>query len=1021
MATKTSAKRQQELELEVEYLKASLKETIEAFTAIRQGEVDAFVVPSPQGAQVYILEGIERRYRAIVETMNVAALILPTDGPILYCNSQFAQMLDLNLTQVMGGSLQNLIAKADRERCAAFLRECLQWRSKVDLGLVGSAGKQIMAELSGSPLQLEDSTGVCLVVTDITERRRAEAALRQNERKLRLITENLRDTVFAYDMNRQLIFVNSTFEILTGYTIGELYARNFINYLHPDDATRMMSLWEDVFQGKAFVEEFRIVRKDGQIRWSASSWSPLLDEQGQQIGIQGRETDITGRKRVEETLRESEEKYRTLGENIPGSEFRCEATPPHRVIHQSTEIENLSGYPASDFLDGSILFDDIELPEDVEKINQAIESAIADKKSYIIEYRLRHADGSIHWVSERGHVTYSEQGEPLWLDGISFDITEQKQIEKALQESEERYRLLFENAQFGIGYYDASGHLLLFNDLSASYMGGKRADFIGKTISELFGNTSIGPIMMERMADIFGTGESKEYEDWVQLPSGDKYFYSVYNGIFDAEGKPVGLQIISHDISERKRAEEEIQSLAKFPSENPYPILRIARDGMLLYINEAGLNLLPNWHLQVGMEAPLMLRDVVFQTLEGGTTQLVDLEHCERVYSFFVTPIVDAGYANLYGRDITERKRAEEAVRVSFEKYKVLFEAFPMGLTISDKDGKILEVNKESERLLGLSQEEHSQRKIDGVEWQIIRPDGSPMPPEEYASTRALKDHYIVRNVEMGIVKGQDQITWINVTAAPIPLEGYGVAIAYNDITERKQAETEREILLKQLNTAQNELRTLAAYLQTALEDERTSIAREIHDEFGQRLTAFKMDLAWLSTHITPAEPQVQEKMAVMTSMLQELIQHTRQVASNLRPALLDDLGLNAAIEWYANDWSARHGKGIFIHLSDRELPLNREMSTALYRILQETLTNVARHAEATRVYVYLEMAVDHVILQVRDNGRGISQKEIHSSTALGLLGMRERAYQFGGGLEIIAKPGKGTTVQVRLPLKQGT
>jgi len=781
MATKTSAKRQQELELEVEYLKTRLKETIDAFTAIRQGEVDAFVVPSPQGAQVYILEGIERRYRAIVETMNVAALILSTDGTILYCNSQFAQMLDLNLSQVMGGSLQNLIAKADRERCAAFLRECVQWRSKVDLGLVGSAGKQIMAELSGSPLQLEDSTGVCLVVTDITERRRAEAALRQNERKLRLITENLRDTVFAYDMNRQLIFVNSTFEILTGYTIGELYARNFINYLHPDDATRMMSLWEDVFQGKAFAEEFRIVRKDGQIRWCASSWSPLLDEQGQQIGVQGRETDVTGRKRAEEALQESEEKYRTLVDNIPGSEFRCEATPPRRVILQSTEIENISGYPASDFLDGSIRFEDIELPEDVEKIHQAIESAIADKKSYIVEFRIRHADGSIRWVSERGRVTYSEQGEPLWLDGISFDITEQKQIEKALQESEERFRS-FSEAAFEAIVIHEGGVLLRANDQFFEMFGYKPDELLGKqTISLLV------------------------------APKARKYMRS--------------------------------------------------------------------------------------QIAIGGR-----------------------GHYDSVG----------------------------------------------------------------------LRKDGTKFPME----IRAQDMEYKGRKVRVGVLR---------------------------DITERIQAETEREALLQQVRASHDELRTLAAYLQTALEDERTSIAREIHDEFGQSLTALKMDLAWLSTRITPAEPQVQEKMAVMTSMLQELIQYSRQVASNLRPGLLDDLGLNAAIEWYANDWSARHGKGIFIHLPDMELPLNREMSTALYRILQETLTNVARHAEATRVDVYLEMADDHVILQVRDNGRGISQNEIHSSTALDLLGMRERAYQFGGGLEISAKPGKGTTVQVRLPLEQDT
>ncbi|MCJ7533005.1 MAG: PAS domain S-box protein, partial [Anaerolineales bacterium] len=548
MATKTSAKRQQELELEVEYLKTRLKETIDAFTAIRQGEVDAFMVPSPQGAQVYILEGIERRYRAIVETMYIAALILSTDGTILYCNSQFAQMLDLNLSQVMGGSLQNLISKADREHCAAFLRECLQWRSKVDLGLVGSAGKQIMAELSGSPLQLEDSTGVCLVVTDITERKRSGAALQQNERKLRLIIDNLRDTVFAYDMNRQLIFVNSTFEILTGYTIGELYARNFINYLHPDDATRMMSLWEDVFQGKAFAEEFRIVRKDGQIRWCASSWSPLLDEQGQQIGVQGRETDVTGRKRAEEALQESEEKYRTLVDNIPGSEFRCEATPPRRVILQSTEIENISGYPASDFLDGSILFDDIELPEDVEKINQAIESAIADKKSYIIEYRLRHADGSIHWVSERGHVTYSEQGEPLWLDGISFDITEQKQIEKALQESEERFRSFSEAAFEGITLHER-GVLLSANDQFFEMFGYKPDELLGKQTISLV----VAPTARKYMRSQIARGGRGLYESIGLRKDGTKFPMEIRAQDMEYKGRKARV-VVLRDITAQVQA-----------------------------------------------------------------------------------------------------------------------------------------------------------------------------------------------------------------------------------------------------------------------------------------------------------------------------------------------------------------------------------------------------------------------------------------------------------------------------------
>jgi PAS domain S-box-containing protein len=154
-------------------------------------------------------------------------------------------------------------------------------------------------------------------------------------------------------------------------------------------------------------------------------------------------------------------------------------------------------------------------------------------------------------------------------------------------------------------------------------------------------------------------------------------------------------------------------------------------------------------------------------------------------------------------RDITERKawerererlmaeqvEAEKALRVSMEKYKVLVESFPLGITVTDEQGRIVEANRESERLLGLSQEAHRGRDVDGAEWQIVRLDGSPMPPEEYASVRALREGRQVDDVEMGIVRGEGEITWISVTAAPVPVEGYGVAVAYGDISERVQAE----------------------------------------------------------------------------------------------------------------------------------------------------------------------------------------------------------------------------------------
>jgi PAS domain S-box-containing protein len=166
------------------------------------------------------------------------------------------------------------------------------------------------------------------------------------------------------------------------------------------------------------------------------------------------------------------------------------------------------------------------------------------------------------------------------------------------------------------------------------------------------------------------------------------------------------------------------------------------------------------------------------------------------------------------GLDITERSQAERTLRVALEKYRVLFESFPLGITVSDGAGQILECNKAAERLLGIPQVEHTQRDIDGSEWQIIRPDGSPMPVEDYASVRALREKRLIENVEMGIVKEGGDVTWLNVTAAPIPLEGYGVAVTYGDISEQVRAKKERDRLLRQARQDRESIAGLAAILQ---------------------------------------------------------------------------------------------------------------------------------------------------------------------------------------------------------------
>jgi signal transduction histidine kinase len=216
------------------------------------------------------------------------------------------------------------------------------------------------------------------------------------------------------------------------------------------------------------------------------------------------------------------------------------------------------------------------------------------------------------------------------------------------------------------------------------------------------------------------------------------------------------------------------------------------------------------------------------------------------------------------------------------------------------------------------------------------------------------------------------------------------------------------------------QLRDLTSHLQTAREEERTRVAREIHDELGQVLTALKIDLSWLAKRLPTDSPGLAQKARAMSALIDATIETVRRVVTELRPGLLDDLGLAAAMEWQAQEFTERTGIDCELHLGDKDIVLDRDLATALFRIFQETLTNVARHAEATQIGVRLEDKPEELVLVVWDNGRGITQSEVSDPRSLGLMGMRERALAWGGEVTVEGSPGQGTSVTVCIPRAEG-
>ncbi len=234
------------------------------------------------------------------------------------------------------------------------------------------------------------------------------------------------------------------------------------------------------------------------------------------------------------------------------------------------------------------------------------------------------------------------------------------------------------------------------------------------------------------------------------------------------------------------------------------------------------------------------------------------------------------------------------------------------------------------------------------------------------------------------------------------------------DITDYKKAENE-------LRQSQHQLRQLAAYLQDVREQERTEVARTVHDELGQALTGLKIDLGLhekqLRRHFD-GQSELFETTRSMTELVDYLIKFTRELVSELRPSILDDLGLAAAIEWYIEKYRARTGLYVRYNSSPDLEMLNGEIATAMYRIVVEALTNVSRHARATNVTVDLYISDNLLILKTYDNGVGITRDRINRTRSFGIVGMKERALAFGGKIEFEGSSGKGTMVRVQIPLK---
>jgi len=353
-------------------------------------------------------------------------------------------------------------------------------------------------------------------------------------------------------------------------------------------------------------------------------------------------------------------------------------------------------------------------------------------------------------------------------------------------------------------------------------------------------------------------------------------------------------------------------------------------------------------------------------------------------------------------RDITERKQAQEVLRQSEERHRTIIQTALDGFWLADAQGRLIEVNETYCRMSGYSMRELLSMRIPDLE------------ASEAAEGVAARMQKIVSQghdrFESRHRRKDGSVFDVAISVQFRPIDGGRFVGFIQDITERKQAEQE-------LRRSQRELRGLSKAANEALEAERRRTARELHDELGQLLTALKMDLESLQANLPPNEPDLGKRTQAMRAMLDVTIAATRRIAADLRPLMLDDLGLAAALDWLTKNFSKQTGIATDLFIDETVAQVPEPIASALYRITQESLTNVTKYAHATTTEIRLERDGDWVQLTVRDDGRGIGDADQGKSGTFGLLGIRERVMLLSGEIAIRGESGRGSEVCARIPL----
>lgn len=750
---------------------------------------------------------------------------------------------------------------------------------------------------------LRDNEGKAIAVlevsTDITERRQAEEALSISSDIVRSIPSGL--FTYKYEPPDKLFLLdgNPAVERLANIKVSECIGKEFNDiWPHARDIGITDNYLKVMKTGKTFETEDQYYEDEklkGIFRICAFPMSKEL------LGVAFE--NITQQKLAEDALTESESRFRELVENMR-EVFWMENADGTELLYISPTYEQVWGRSCQSFYENPGDWVESIHPEDRQRVTEAF-SQLRETGEYSEEFRIVRPDGTIRWIWDRGVLIRNKFDEVIRVAGVAEDVTDRKQTEEALRESEEKFRSLAEQSPNMI-FINIKGKVVYANKKCEEVLGYKREE----------------------------------------LCSPDFDFRTLVT--------PESLDLINDSFTRHLRGEEA----------PPYDYTIISKDGMRIEVINAG--------------------------------KLIQYE----------------GQAAILGivTDITERKRAEQALRESEERLKILFESAPDTIYLIDSEGRFMDANRAAFELIGFARDEVIGKSL--AELDLL------------SAGQLSKAKKNLKKVVTGKLSGPNEYTLkrkdgslisVEVRTFPVKIGGKMLTLGIaRDITEHKR--TEKELLEHQAK-----LKSLASQLSLTEEFERHRLATDLHDQISQSLVISKIKLDQLRKSSTSDE--FNRPIEDICNCLGQIIDDTRTLTFDLSYPILYELGFEAAVaEWLTDQIQEKHGIRTEFVDDGYLKPLDDDIRVLLFRNVRELLINVVKHAQANKVRVSIRKVKDNIRVSVEDDGVGFDLVEVTSMAAkraeFGLFSIRERLEQLGGMIEIDSKPGRGSKITMTAPLK---